>query len=355
MFDDFKWAMFSSELFYSCEVTSSNIMNRGSAVFKGVHKAKKTNDSVKGLKFNNTKVHYVPGNLTQIFPNLIFLQIRDCELKEVAVDDMVGLEKLVLLFLDNNIISTLPVDLFKNMKNLRLISVGLNLLQELDAKILEPIKNTIEYFNLVANPGMSVVFDKKRGIDIFSHQLKNFELYGVKSKRFDNMLTSGKHSDFTIKVQDKEFKVHKCLLASLSTVFDKMFTDDEAATSRTYENIRNFSQGAIAEFVRYFYTRNYPTKTNVIDLLELSIEFNVDELKQQCEHVLRCTVTPESARRLYNIAVKYSFKFLKAFEKIQECNPEIPDYVYDKPELLNQVIDAKDEARVKGIKLEKDE
>lgn len=118
-FENFQWA--DSKLIYSCEVTSCNITGQGSAVatFKGDHKTRKTNNSVEGLLFNRTKVHYIPRNLTKIFPNLAHLSIYECELKKVSVEDLVGHEKLESLHLEGNKITFLPEDLFKNMPKLK--------------------------------------------------------------------------------------------------------------------------------------------------------------------------------------------------------------------------------------------
>lgn len=343
------------ESLYTCYITSCNITDRESAIsaFKGKHKATKNNDSVKALCIHDTKLHYIPKNLAKIFPNLVILSINKSELKEITAEDLTGLEKLQLLDLENNDITNLPEDLFKNMKNLKEASFSDNLIQSFDTKICEPIRNTIESFRISRNPGIDEAFNENFGIDDFIQRLNSKK---VDSQRFGDLFTSGKHSDFTIKVLDKEFRVHKGILASLSSVFDKMFSDDALATSKTYDEIGNFGEEATEEFLRYFYTRTLPNRRNAAELLKLALEFDVPDLKLKCEDVLVQTINPDSARELFNLAVQKSLPKLKrkSFEVIQKSHPDIGDYIYDKTKLVNQLIDAQDEFKAKKIKLEKE-
>lgn len=338
---------------YCCTVTECSITARGTAVaaFKGQHKTGKNNNSVKALLFEKTKVLYLPRNLMQIFPNLIGISVVSCGLKKVSAEDMIGLEKLQGFFLPDNDIETLPVDLLKNMANLKIASFDWNRIGNFDAKILEPIKNTIEVFSLRNNPGVNEVFGMKETIE---HFIERLEFKKIDSKRFNDLFTSGKYSDLTIKVQGKEYKVHKGILASMSSVFDKMFTDDPTATAKTFNNLKNFSQDAIEEFLRFFYLRTGPSGDNAIELLKLAVKFDVPDLTLQCESTLVEMFDPESARQLFNLAVQYSLPKLKrkAFEAIKELQPEIADYIYDQPKLVNQLIDAKDAHQTKKIKLD---
>lgn len=255
-FDDLPWNYISPEKAYTCAVyTSCDITSRGAliAAFNGEHKATKDNESVQGLGFYGPKVHYIPKNLFEIFPNLIFLEFNECELKEVTVDDLVGLRKLKVFWAPDNKIETLPVNLFKNMPDLKEVCFSRNLIQKFEMKTLEPIKETIDIFEILDNPGISEKFERKEGkIENLNERLalETNESYGKKFtdllKRFENLYTTGKHSDFTITVRDKEYRVHKCILASQSSVFDKMFTDDEENSTKTFNKIKNFSRTVLA-------------------------------------------------------------------------------------------------------------
>lgn len=125
--------------------------------------------------FSNTKVHYLPRNLTHHFLSLVYIAVNNCELKEVTAEDMIGLGKLEVLNLDSNSIATLPADLFKNMKNLKKANFNKNMIQNFDAKVLEPFKETIEYFDIRCNPGINELFEKKTGLKDFIKRLKMIE------------------------------------------------------------------------------------------------------------------------------------------------------------------------------------
>lgn len=116
----------------------------------------------------------------------------------------------------------------------------------------------------------------------------------------------------------------------------------------------NFSQGAVEEFLRYFYSRSIPSEANATEVLKLAVEFDVADLKLKSEAVLVQTIQPDFARQLYNLAVQNSLPKLKrkSFEAIKERHPEVVDFLYDKPKLLNQILDAKDEFQVKKMRLE---
>lgn len=350
---------------YTCSVTSCSIQTRNLAVsaFKGVHKGVQDNRSVMGLSFEGAGIDYMPRNLSTIFPNLSFLLIDNCGLKEVSAEDMVGLEKLEAFWVPNNKIETLPVELFEKMTEVKEVDFHGNLIQRFDWKVLEPIKATIQFFALSDNPGLNEVFEKdSNSVENFIKMLKLSETNEViaknlemNSKRLENLFTSGKHADFTIEAGDKAYRVHKCILASLSSVFDGIFSNDASLPSKKYENIGNVGHAAIEEFLRYFYTKATPSEENVYELLKLAVDFDVPDLKLQCQTIIGDKTKPENAHDLFKVAVRHSLQDLKrkAFAAIQECYPEIGDYLYDKPKVVSDIIEAKHEHEAKKIKLEK--
>lgn len=171
---------------YSAIVSACDITNRDSAVsaFHGAHKRAKKDRDVKGLTFEDTTVHFIPKNLTAIFPDLVYLLINQCGLKEVLAEDLAGLENLEVFWASNNKISILPADLFKNIPKLKEAAFNNNKIEKLDVKILEPIKNTIESFDVLGNPGLSEIFKKgTESIGHFIKRLKNLEFHKMNSKR----------------------------------------------------------------------------------------------------------------------------------------------------------------------------
>lgn len=168
---------------YTCEITVCNIESRNTVIetLKGQHKRTKDNKSVKGLCFHDTKVHFIPRNLSEMFPNLNRLEIERCELREVSAEDLVGLDQLEAFYVGGNKITTLSVNLFKNMPKLKVARFNENLLTSFDVQILEPIKNTIELFDISDNTEVNEIFDKEN--ENIEHFIKRMRLLETKKKR----------------------------------------------------------------------------------------------------------------------------------------------------------------------------
>lgn len=379
-FEDAKWR---SITVYACFVTSCNITTpfQSVATFKGKHRASKDNSHVDALWFKNTTVRYIPRDLTKIFPNLAYLGISNCGMRSVLSADMIGLEKLQGFGIPDNKISSLPVDLFKDMTHLREVEFNRNIIHDFDVKILDPIRNTIECFKICDNPRVNDMFNSSSEIESFIKRVKLSKNNDVKtfglltrnilrmSKRFgprqkvlettekgqeknpsaskniENLFVTSKHSDITIIVRDKEYKVHKCILASQSSVFDRMFSNDAEDASRILNKIKNYNQAVFEVFLSYFYSNAVLSEDNAIDLLDLAVEFDVPELKLKCRDILMGTINPQNALQVYNLAALHSFPMLKraAFDVVKGSHSEIGEFLYEKPELINAIIEAKNE------------
>lgn len=101
--------------------------------------------------------------------------------------------------------------------------------------------------------------------------------------------------------------------------------------------------------MRYFYNKTIPSEESATDLLELAVEFDVPDLKLECEATISQTISEENARQIYNLAEQHSLSDLKrtAFEVIKKCHPEVGEFIYEKPNLVNEIINAKEEFQAK--------
>lgn len=358
-FGDVHWLLLLPKTIYTCTVNSCNIRTREIAIaaFKGKHETSKNNNSVTALRFVDTDVRYIPKNLTKIFPNLTYLAIRNCGLKEVLAADMMGLARLQVFWVPENKITMLPVDLFKRMPILKEVDFKSNLIQKLDVKVLEPIKNLILSFCVENNVGIDEMFKKKNGtIEDFINRLKilgineeNSTSSEMMSKQLENLYATGKHSDFTIKVRDKEYRVHKCILASQSSVFDNMFSENVEDATNTFNKIKNFSQETFEEFLRYFYHKTVLSEEKSVDLLELAAEFDFSILRRECEAIVSQTINTANVCQIYNLAVIHSLPQLKrtAFDVIKGYHSQVDEFLFDKPGVVNAIIEAKKEYNAK--------
>lgn len=117
--------------------------------FTGDHEEEKSNNDVTWLIFYEQKIKRIPRSLHKIFPNLRHLLITQCDIEGFTREDLKGLENLEYLRVHGyyHKISSLPDDLFADMKKLREVSFFAHSLERLSSRILLPIKSTLEFAN----------------------------------------------------------------------------------------------------------------------------------------------------------------------------------------------------------------
>lgn len=89
-----------------------------------------------------------------------------------------------------------------------------------------------------------------------------------------------KYSDFTIKAGDKEFKVHKSMLAIHSPVFDAMFRNEGDLGEANSMTIEEFSSSVVKDFIEYIYTGSLKHNANTLKLYKLAKKFGMEELQK---------------------------------------------------------------------------
>lgn len=111
----------------------------------GNHQDLMTNSDVGGFLVDNVKnLKRIPYNLTKIFPNLIYLQIRRCGLTSLTKRDLIGLEHLQGLWLPENDIVSLDADVFENCQGIRRLCFYKNKLKFISSDIFKPLKSLID-------------------------------------------------------------------------------------------------------------------------------------------------------------------------------------------------------------------
>jgi hypothetical protein len=73
-------------------------------------------ENVKGLSFDtNRNIFYLPENVNATFPNLVIYNAQCCSLTSISYKNFAGLNKIMELYLDENLIQI--VDKLKHLKN----------------------------------------------------------------------------------------------------------------------------------------------------------------------------------------------------------------------------------------------
>lgn len=338
---------------YTCEVISA-ITKPGSnvAVFDGIHKGDLTGDDVEGLVIENIALECFPKGISKTFPKLKNLWIMKSGLKVIQRTDLAPFTKLEFLALPKNNLERLQDDLLQNMSKLRWIFLNDNLIEFMSSKLLEPIKdNDLERISFNKNASINFFF-KKGTKNTLEHLMavidrkcksspaEGFTSINKSSSALLEMFETGCYSDFTIKVHDKEYKVHKVVLAAQSAVFKSMFSN---ALSLENEDMGHKEAKAFEDFLEYFYTGSVKSNDNAVDLLEFATKFEVHNLKTICEKILLEALHESNLLDVYNIGCDYSSNVLKlaAFSGIQKLIPELKDKAIDEIDLVNDLMNAK--------------
>ncbi|CAF1116575.1 unnamed protein product [Didymodactylos carnosus] len=126
------------------------------------------------------------------------------------------------------------------------------------------------------------------------------------------LLRTGKFSDVKIKVGSKEFNVHRCILASCSEVFERMFSIDMLEKQTNIIEINDISDDIIEEMLRYIYYNDIKyLDQNALDLLYVADKYAIENLRNVCIKSLINSITYETAAEMLIRANIYNSKLLK--------------------------------------------
>lgn len=351
---------------YTCVVTSALITKPETVVqsIEGDHIEGKSNRDVEAIAFRDAKVEYFPRGLNTVFPHLKSCFIRNCSLKKITKQDLVGLENLTSLGIVSCKVKSLPDDLLENMKQLKHISFEDNQIERLSSRVFQPVlENNLALIELRKNKiiddfygkthpkssdsvesieKLMKIIDKKykkRSNDDFT------KMFAEKfTKGFEDMWSTGKFSDFTIVVGNREFRVHKSVLAIQSSVFAAIFETD-SENSRHQMTIEDFSVESVEEFLRYFYTGVLPEKSNNMEIYSLSAKFKISNLKSVFKEDIIHNLDSSTAIETFSLGHLHDDDELK-LKSLHLISCLFPDHslnikLIENPEKLKMLIDAK--------------
>lgn len=324
---------------YTCRISGAFIVKPETDIltFNGIHEKGKTNEDVEGVYFCRTTVKYFPKDLNKHFPNIKFLDIYKCGLEVISRKDLVGLENLEALYLPGNKLSFIPEDLFIDIPHIKQISFFGNTIESVSSKFFESFKNNVEILGgVVKTEDQSVDESVNKGDESFK------KLEAIKNANLE-LFTSHKYYDICIAVSGNEFKVHKAILGPQSLVFDKLFTTQSEQVMPAFESLENYNPKSFEDFLKFFYTKEIDTESDVIMLYELANLFDVPNLKTACEDFIFQNVDGDSALQVYNLGHKHGSETLKraGFDELKPWFPVIAEQLMNEPDLVNSLFSVK--------------
>lgn len=121
-FDDEKWSTYGS--LKTCYMKKAIKIRKDDSLITS-----EPDHSVNGLAFlANKKVHFLPINIAESFPNLLGLSSWGCPIKIISRKHLKNLHKLKLLNLGRNKIEIIKKDTFKDLRSLEWIGLSIVLI-----------------------------------------------------------------------------------------------------------------------------------------------------------------------------------------------------------------------------------
>lgn len=112
---------------------------------------------------------------------------------------------------------------------------------------------------------------------------------------FEKLLEDEKYSDTKLIVGNKEFKVHKCILAARSPVFSAMFECNMKEKIENSVEITDVEPDLMKEVLRFIYTGKVNRMENMEkDLFRVADKYDLNRLKMLCEEAITNDLTVDN-------------------------------------------------------------
>ena len=124
-----------------------------------------------------------------------------------------------------------------------------------------------------------------------------------------------KMSDLVLSVEERKLHVHRAILAISSPVFEAMLSSNFKEKNAKEIPLSGKNVEQIEELLRaiYPYCKHAITRVNCCSLLELSCEYQMDELKQRCERFVLDTYNPNMTTSTRSCIAESKYKEVLQF------------------------------------------
>jgi len=123
-----------------------------------------------------------------------------------------------------------------------------------------------------------------------------------------------KYSDIIIKVEDKEYYLHKCILCSRSDYFAAMFRSNLAEASQDKIELHEIEAGAFHRTIVALYsgTVDVPPE-KLIEFIEVVQQLRLVDILHQLQQMVHQYITVDNVIEFCNMADEHSLDLLKAY------------------------------------------
>lgn len=149
-------------------------------------------------------------------------------------------------------------------------------------------------------------------------QKKNFNLHPTREKQliaqqnFKPFVNNQSFSDVVLKIDDCEFLAHKIILASVSSVFRKMFSDQVKKGLPNVVILKETNPDDFKELLDYIYTGKVENLNEaVFGLYDLANKYDVSDLRKICEDHLNNSLSVDNVINVLQLADRQNSVKLK--------------------------------------------
>ena len=344
-------SFYNNEDFYTCNISLNEITKHYMEIEQiyGEHLNGKTNADVNVLFIHGFLVNTLPTGLIKIFPNIIgisgilagFFRENRTELKNLEILEVKIVCSKFTTFQDY---LSVKYPMFNFQFDYKKIEND-------SSESLTPFK----FFNSPSDTNKTSIFGhclKTKSVETFQSSHRSYELLqnNLNSHQknainnYEQLFLTGNFSDFVIIVnKEKQFQVHKIILAAQSKGFAEMFQGDPNANEMKFEDLR---EEVVEKFIRYLYTGKLPENNeSSMEIFELASKMKVLELKNAMEKIVLTQLDEENAWKVFLLAHKYKSSQLKraAFNEIKKKFPDrkLPDEMTEDFSSVQQIIELK--------------
>ncbi|KAG5668068.1 hypothetical protein PVAND_016024 [Polypedilum vanderplanki] len=367
----------STEHSYECHIERQNIPNK-SFILKGKHSSGKTNENVQWLYFKNCEFTDFPKSFQEVFPNLISICITLSTLNNIDREHIKNWRNLTQIHIAKCQIKYLKGDLFRGLKNLRHISFFGNEIEEIEPDVFDGLKN-LELLDLRKNSNIDICFYKNEKSTNFLEEIKNEiklkcspkilisqrefnEQNNTKRKILQRLSSENlrlqKESlrlaelmkifadedfkDFTLKVGESSFKIHKTLFAARSSTLAEIFKDIEG----DFCELGDITEESFKIIYDFIYTEKFPSDAKYFEIFEAANDLKIEDLIQITADYLLENINEENSLEILILSNKYEHEELRktAFEILSKKyfpDRKLEEDLALQPEKLMKLIEAK--------------
>jgi hypothetical protein len=276
----------------------------------------------------DNELEYLPGDLFEGFKFLNYINFENNKLTLIEPNILNNLENIYVVSFSKNpryekFYSIYPI----HQANATLEEVKNELFEKFYSKFdfLQELKQSEEHLRLENNE-LKIKLENKT-IHSLTEDLKNF-------------IQDEKSKDFKITIEDREFHVHKFLLAARSPTLAEVLRNNPEVENL---NLVDIPVNIFENILKFIYADELPDddETNFLQLFAAAGRLKIKKLTDYATEKLFNQVNSENALEILNLSNKFHNNNLKekAFKEFKKKYPNVKDEWLENQDKLNSIIE----------------